>query len=279
MHFRIEHLPSNVLEQFPKTIFEYMKPKLVIFTTPNQEYNVLFENFEGPFRHYDHKFEWTRAEFQDWVQTKIIDKYPEYLVYKFDGIGEGPGHIGHCSQYCVIVRKDFYEAARNGCFDQMTLEEDDNNAKNRSFVIINDNIMEDGEYKIVTHYNYPMKREDRTRTEIILDEVNYYSQMYASGSEEWAEGLPAKVDLDYLLSYEKINKHNCDILELREILSSNGFQIEEDLEVINVVVPYVEKDDFDEENSDARDNVLEESEQLQEEHCQYVEQDYEDGWD
>jgi len=51
-----------------------------------------------------------------------------------------------------------------------------------------------------------MKREDRTRTEIILDEVNYYSQMYASGSEEWAEGLPAKVDLDYLLSYEKINK-------------------------------------------------------------------------
>ena len=153
---RIEHLPSNVLEQFPKTIFEYMKPKLVIFTTPNQEYNVLFENFEGPFRHYDHKFEWTRAEFQDWVQTKIIDKYPEYLVYKFDGIGEGPGHIGHCSQYCVIVRKDFYEAARNGCFDQMTLEEDDNNAKNRSFVIINGNIMEDGEYKIVTHYNYPV---------------------------------------------------------------------------------------------------------------------------
>ena len=65
----------------------------------------------------------------------------------------------------------------------------------------------------------------------------------------------------------------------REILSSNGFQIEEDLEVINVVIPYVEKDDFDEENSDARDNVLEESEQLQEEHCQYVEQDYEDGWD
>ena len=121
-----------------------MKPKICIFTTPNQEYNVLFENFEGPFRHYDHKFEWTRAQFQDWVQTKIIDQYPEYKIERFDGIGEGPGHIGHCSQYVVIVRKDFYEAARNGCFDQITLEEDDNNTKNRSFVIVNDNILEDG---------------------------------------------------------------------------------------------------------------------------------------
>ena len=74
------------------------------------------------------------------------------------------------------------------------------------------------EYKIVTHYNYPMKREDRTREKIILDEINYYSQMYATGSEEWAEGLPAKVDLDFLLSYEKVKKHNCDILELRYVL-------------------------------------------------------------
>ena len=63
-----------------------------------------------------------------------------------------------------------------------------------------------------------MKRETRTREKIILDECNYYSQMYANGSEEWAEGLPAKVDLDYLLSYEKINKHNCDISELRYVL-------------------------------------------------------------
>ena len=63
-----------------------------------------------------------------------------------------------------------------------------------------------------------MKREDRTREKIILDEINYYSQMYATGSEEWAEGLPAKVDLDFLLSYEKVKKHNCDILELRYVL-------------------------------------------------------------
>ena len=39
-------------------------------------------------------------------------------------------------------------------------------------------------------------------------------------------------------------------VRFREILNSNGFQIEEDLDVIKVVVPYVEKDDSDEENLD-----------------------------
>ncbi len=34
-------------------------------TTPNAEFNVLFPGFKG-FRHPDHKFEWSRAEFQDW---------------------------------------------------------------------------------------------------------------------------------------------------------------------------------------------------------------------
>jgi hypothetical protein len=37
-----------------------MRPKLVVVTTPNAEYNTLFPDFEGPFRHWDHKFEWTR---------------------------------------------------------------------------------------------------------------------------------------------------------------------------------------------------------------------------
>ena len=86
--YRIEHLHPDVLEKFPETVFGHMKPKIVIITTPNREYNVLFENFEGPFRHWDHKFEWTRSEFQNWVQTCIIDKYPDYIVERFDGLGK-----------------------------------------------------------------------------------------------------------------------------------------------------------------------------------------------
>ena len=80
-----------------------MKPKIVIITTPNREYNVLFENFEGPFRHWDHKFEWTRSEFQNWVQTCIIDKYPDYIVERFDGLGKDLFRNGRNTQFSRIL--------------------------------------------------------------------------------------------------------------------------------------------------------------------------------
>jgi hypothetical protein len=39
----------------------------VIVTTPNRDYNALFANLTaGKWRHSDHRFEWTRAEFQAW---------------------------------------------------------------------------------------------------------------------------------------------------------------------------------------------------------------------
>ena len=39
----------------------------MILTTPNAEYNVKFANLPaGKFRHRDHRFEWTRDEFQAW---------------------------------------------------------------------------------------------------------------------------------------------------------------------------------------------------------------------
>ena len=40
----------------------------MIVTTPNVEYNVRFETLPaGKLRHKDHRFEWTRAEFQNWA--------------------------------------------------------------------------------------------------------------------------------------------------------------------------------------------------------------------
>lgn len=61
----IEHLIPEHLEKMPAVIFGQLSPTVVIVTTPNAEFNVLFPNLEG-FRHWDHKFEWTRQEFQDW---------------------------------------------------------------------------------------------------------------------------------------------------------------------------------------------------------------------
>ena len=59
-------VPQDVLGRF------FAQPKTVVITTPNVEYNIRFENLQdGAFRHRDHRFEWTRAEFRDWAQRPI----------------------------------------------------------------------------------------------------------------------------------------------------------------------------------------------------------------
>ena len=67
----IEHLEDEVLAKFPSNVFGQINPKVVILTTPNAEFNVLFPNFSG-FRHPDHKFEWTRSQFQDWYVSVLV---------------------------------------------------------------------------------------------------------------------------------------------------------------------------------------------------------------
>jgi 3' terminal RNA ribose 2'-O-methyltransferase Hen1 len=65
----IEHLDPPRLHAFERVLFEFARPKSVVITTPNSEYNVKFETLPaGKFRHRDHRFEWTRAEFQSWAR-------------------------------------------------------------------------------------------------------------------------------------------------------------------------------------------------------------------
>jgi 2-polyprenyl-3-methyl-5-hydroxy-6-metoxy-1,4-benzoquinol methylase len=63
----IEHLDPPRLAALERAVFEFARPKTVIVTTPNSEYNVIWETLPaGKFRHSDHRFEWTRDELQDW---------------------------------------------------------------------------------------------------------------------------------------------------------------------------------------------------------------------
>ena len=65
----IEHLDPPRLAAFERVVFEFARPRAVILTTPNAEYNPLFENLPaGRFRHGDHRFEWTREEFGAWSE-------------------------------------------------------------------------------------------------------------------------------------------------------------------------------------------------------------------
>uniref|UniRef100_A0A8C5QEY5 Small RNA 2'-O-methyltransferase n=1 Tax=Leptobrachium leishanense TaxID=445787 RepID=A0A8C5QEY5_9ANUR len=99
----IEHLIEDDLGKLRDTLFGFMTPHTVIISTPNSEFNVLLPNLTG-FRHYDHKFEWTKKEFQDWA-TKVATCY-NYSV-DFTGVGDPPAHakdVGFCSQIGIFTR-------------------------------------------------------------------------------------------------------------------------------------------------------------------------------
>jgi 3' terminal RNA ribose 2'-O-methyltransferase Hen1 len=65
----IEHLDSPRLAAFERVLFECAQPQSIFITTPNIEFNTLFPSLPaGRLRHKDHRFEWTRAEFQQWCE-------------------------------------------------------------------------------------------------------------------------------------------------------------------------------------------------------------------
>ncbi|KAM4641368.1 small RNA 2'-O-methyltransferase [Discoglossus pictus] len=99
----IEHLEEDDLEKLPDTIFGFMAPLAVVISTPNAEFNPLLPNLIS-FRHPDHKFEWSREEFQRWAAS-VCDRY-NYKV-EFSGVGEPPAsakEVGFCSQIGVFRR-------------------------------------------------------------------------------------------------------------------------------------------------------------------------------
>lgn len=71
----IEHLDPPRLAALERVLFEFARPKTVVVTTPNREYNVKWETLPaGAFRHADHRFEWSREEFCEWA-TRIAEAH------------------------------------------------------------------------------------------------------------------------------------------------------------------------------------------------------------
>ena len=64
----IEHVDPERLGSVETSVFGHARPGAVIVTTPNSDYNVLYPSLAaGRFRHPDHRFEWSRAEFANWA--------------------------------------------------------------------------------------------------------------------------------------------------------------------------------------------------------------------
>lgn len=63
----VEHVDPSRLPALEDAVFAGARPGAVVVTTPNAEYNALYPALEGRFRHDDHRFEWTRAQFRAWA--------------------------------------------------------------------------------------------------------------------------------------------------------------------------------------------------------------------
>lgn len=96
----IEHLDPPRLAAFERVVFEFARPRLVVLTTPNAEYNVKFETLpEGKFRHGDHRFEWTRAQFEAWANA-VAARF-NYAV-RFLPLGPFDLEVGAPSQMAIF---------------------------------------------------------------------------------------------------------------------------------------------------------------------------------
>src|SRR5205823_3081933 len=89
---------------FERAVFEFARPGTVILTTPNREYNGMWENV-GPerLRHPDHRFEWTRREFQDWAES-LAGRFG-YTV-RFQPVGPVDEAVGSPTQMAVFRARE-----------------------------------------------------------------------------------------------------------------------------------------------------------------------------
>ncbi len=98
----IEHLDLARLAAFERVLFEFARPATIVITTPNSEYNVKFTSLPaGKFRHKDHRFEWSRSEFQAWA-GQVAERFG-YTV-RFLPVGPEDPLVGAPSQMGIFSR-------------------------------------------------------------------------------------------------------------------------------------------------------------------------------
>ncbi|KAK6118277.1 hypothetical protein DH2020_047950 [Rehmannia glutinosa] len=116
----IEHMEEEDACLFGGIVLSSFCPRILIVSTPNYEYNVILQRNtphgqeDDPdeknqsqsckFRNHDHKFEWTRAQFEDWA-TDLATRH-NYNV-EFSGVGGAVDvEPGFASQIAIFRRRD-----------------------------------------------------------------------------------------------------------------------------------------------------------------------------
>lgn len=97
----IEHVDPPRLAALERAVLAVARPRVLVVTTPNAEHNVRYESLErGHLRHHDHRFEWTRAEFQEWATGAAARN--GYVV-RFAAVGPVDPEVGPPTQMAVLT--------------------------------------------------------------------------------------------------------------------------------------------------------------------------------
>ncbi|THA85270.1 3' terminal RNA ribose 2'-O-methyltransferase Hen1 [Streptomyces sp. A0592] len=98
----IEHLDLERLPALEYAVFGSARPRTVLVTTPNVEYNVRWETLPaGHVRHGDHRFEWTREEFRAWA-GRVAERFGYTVAYV--PVGDDDPEVGPPTQMAVFTQ-------------------------------------------------------------------------------------------------------------------------------------------------------------------------------
>ncbi|MFK0048587.1 3' terminal RNA ribose 2'-O-methyltransferase Hen1 [Streptomyces sp. NPDC090741] len=98
----IEHLDLPRLPALEYAVFGAARPRTVLVTTPNVEYNVRWETLPaGHVRHGDHRFEWNRAEFRGWAAS-VAGRHGYEVA--FVPVGDDDPEVGPPTQMAVFTQ-------------------------------------------------------------------------------------------------------------------------------------------------------------------------------
>lgn len=98
----IEHVDPGRLFTVENAVFAVMRPRHVIVTTPNSEYNALLGVPVRRFRHPDHRFEWDRARFAKWANG--VAQRNGYGV-RLSDVPPGRASLGGPTQMATFARR------------------------------------------------------------------------------------------------------------------------------------------------------------------------------
>lgn len=97
----VEHVDADRLPSLERTVFGDARPRTVIVTTPNEEFNVRYPTLHaGTMRHTDHRFEWTRAQGEQWA-ARVCETYG--YTFRAGAVGDVDPEVGPPTQLLVFT--------------------------------------------------------------------------------------------------------------------------------------------------------------------------------